>query len=44
VIGGDGRPAAEAFGLDALAEAKAFRRVNLEPVGEDVLETYERAA
>jgi diaminohydroxyphosphoribosylaminopyrimidine deaminase/5-amino-6-(5-phosphoribosylamino)uracil reductase len=44
VVGGDGRPAVAAFGLDALAEAPRFERLSLEEAGEDVLETLRRAA
>jgi diaminohydroxyphosphoribosylaminopyrimidine deaminase/5-amino-6-(5-phosphoribosylamino)uracil reductase len=43
IIGGDGIPAVAPFGLDTLMEAPSFRRVALETVGEDVLETLERA-
>jgi diaminohydroxyphosphoribosylaminopyrimidine deaminase / 5-amino-6-(5-phosphoribosylamino)uracil reductase len=43
MIGGDGVPAAEAFGVDALAAAPAFRRTAVRPVGDDILETYARA-
>ena len=42
VIGGDGVPAAEALGTTTLAVAPRFRRCSVEPVGEDVFETYAR--
>lgn len=44
VIGGDGRPALGPLGLAALGAAPRFRRVSLEAVGDDVLETLSRAA
>jgi diaminohydroxyphosphoribosylaminopyrimidine deaminase/5-amino-6-(5-phosphoribosylamino)uracil reductase len=40
VMGGDGVPAAAAFGVDTPAGAPRFTRMAVEPVGEDVLETY----
>ncbi len=40
LIGGDGVPAAEAFGVDALDRAAAFRRTAVRPVGDDICETY----
>ena len=43
VVGGDGVPAAEGLGIDVLADAPAFRRVAVRPVGEDIVETYARA-
>jgi diaminohydroxyphosphoribosylaminopyrimidine deaminase/5-amino-6-(5-phosphoribosylamino)uracil reductase len=44
VIGGDGLPAAAALGVDRLADARLFVRVDTETVGADVLETYRRFA
>lgn len=44
VIGGDGLPAAVAFGVDGLAQAPSFRRLSLIVAGDDVMETYERIA
>jgi diaminohydroxyphosphoribosylaminopyrimidine deaminase / 5-amino-6-(5-phosphoribosylamino)uracil reductase len=44
ILGGDGRPAVAAMGLDALASAPRFERLGLEAVGEDVLETLRRAS
>jgi len=41
VIGGDGISAAAAFGVDTLAEAPIFRRVDCRTVGVDLMETYE---
>ncbi len=43
MIGGDGVPAAEAFGIDVLAAAPVFRRTSVRPVGDDICETYVRA-
>jgi diaminohydroxyphosphoribosylaminopyrimidine deaminase/5-amino-6-(5-phosphoribosylamino)uracil reductase len=40
LIGGDGTPVAQAFGVDRLADAPRFRRVAVEPCGEDMIETY----
>ncbi len=42
VIGGDGVPAAAAFGVDRLDQAPAFERVAVRRVGDDTLETYRR--
>ncbi len=42
LIGGDGLPATEAFGVDRLDEAPAFRRIAVVEVGDDVMETYAR--
>jgi diaminohydroxyphosphoribosylaminopyrimidine deaminase/5-amino-6-(5-phosphoribosylamino)uracil reductase len=42
VIGGDGVPVAQAFGVDALSQARRFKRHELAEIGEDVLETYAR--
>jgi diaminohydroxyphosphoribosylaminopyrimidine deaminase/5-amino-6-(5-phosphoribosylamino)uracil reductase len=42
VIGGDGLPAAQAFGVEWLADAKRFERVDVETLGADALETYRR--
>ena len=44
VLGGDGRAAVAPFGVAALAAAPRFERRSVEIVGEDVLETFERAA
>lgn len=44
LIGGDGLPAARAFGVDHLAAAPRFVRAGLIRVGDDVLETYRRSA
>jgi diaminohydroxyphosphoribosylaminopyrimidine deaminase/5-amino-6-(5-phosphoribosylamino)uracil reductase len=40
IIGGDGTPVAAAFGVDRLSTAPRFRRLSVEPCGEDGLETY----
>ncbi len=42
LIGGDGLPATEAFGVDRLDQAPAFRRIAVVEVGDDVMETYAR--
>jgi diaminohydroxyphosphoribosylaminopyrimidine deaminase/5-amino-6-(5-phosphoribosylamino)uracil reductase len=43
VIGGDGLPSVEGFGVIRMAEIRHFRRTNIKRLGEDVMETYERA-
>lgn len=43
LIGGDGRGAVAAFGIDAIADAPAFARDSIFDAGADVLETYRRA-
>ena len=43
LIGGDGRGAVAAFGIDAIAEAPSFTRDSISDAGDDVLETYRRA-
>jgi diaminohydroxyphosphoribosylaminopyrimidine deaminase/5-amino-6-(5-phosphoribosylamino)uracil reductase len=42
VIGGEGRPAVGALALAELADAPRFRRVQAQPLGEDLWERYER--
>jgi diaminohydroxyphosphoribosylaminopyrimidine deaminase / 5-amino-6-(5-phosphoribosylamino)uracil reductase len=42
LIGGDGLPAAAAFGIEALARAPRFLRLEERPVGEDMMEIYTR--
>ncbi len=44
VIGGDGVPAVAPFGLARLDAAPGFTRIAVETVGDDILETYRRAA
>jgi diaminohydroxyphosphoribosylaminopyrimidine deaminase/5-amino-6-(5-phosphoribosylamino)uracil reductase len=44
IMGGDGRPAVDAFGLETLAQISRFRRTSVRPLGEDVVETYVRAS
>lgn len=39
-IGGDGRPAIAAYGIDHLDLARRFQRISLEELGDDALETY----
>ena len=40
VIGGDGLPVAAAFGVERLDDAPLFRRLAVEAIGNDLLETY----
>lgn len=42
LIGGDGLPAMAGLGVAALGDAVAWRRLSTTPVGDDVMETYER--
>lgn len=42
LIGGDGVPASVAFGVDSLADAPAYRRMAVDEVGDDLMETYVR--
>src|SRR5262249_32929335 len=42
LIGGDGVPAIEAFGIDKLASTPRFERVAVEALGDDLLETLHR--
>lgn len=42
VMGGDGIPAVAAYGVDELAMMRRFRRVDVRPVGDDILESYLR--
>lgn len=42
LIGGDGLPAAVSFGVDRLEQAPRFERVEIIPVGDDVMETYKK--
>jgi diaminohydroxyphosphoribosylaminopyrimidine deaminase/5-amino-6-(5-phosphoribosylamino)uracil reductase len=44
LIGGDGVPMAQAFGVDALGQAPRFVRRGLAEIGSDMLETYVRAS
>ncbi len=43
VMGGDGRPAADALPLDILAAMPRFRRVSATPLGPDLLSEFEAA-
>jgi diaminohydroxyphosphoribosylaminopyrimidine deaminase/5-amino-6-(5-phosphoribosylamino)uracil reductase len=43
VLGGDGFPAAEAFGVEALTAMPRFRRTDMQAVGEDVMTAFARA-
>ena len=43
VMGGDGWPAVQAFGVEGLAEMPRFTRRDTMPVGSDVLTEFERA-
>ncbi|MFC3078228.1 RibD family protein [Phenylobacterium terrae] len=42
VIGGEGRPAVGALAIAALSAAPRFRRIQAQPLGEDLWERYER--
>ena len=42
LMGGDGLPAAVSFGIDHLAQTPHFERVEIRPLGDDVMETYIR--
>ena len=42
IIGGDGIPAVEAYGVDRLATMARFQRHGIRKVGADVLETFSR--
>jgi diaminohydroxyphosphoribosylaminopyrimidine deaminase/5-amino-6-(5-phosphoribosylamino)uracil reductase len=44
VLGGDAVAAADALGVAALESAPSFKRLSMEVCGEDVLETYAKAA
>ena len=44
LIGGDGYPAAQSFGIEQLEDMPVFRRDGTVPLGQDVLETYTIAA
>ena len=44
VMGGDGWPAAQAFGIEHLASMSRFVRERVVPLGEDVLTEFRRAA
>ncbi|MFI4988624.1 MAG: RibD family protein, partial [Alphaproteobacteria bacterium] len=44
VFGGDGLPAAAAFGVGEIASAPRFKRLSLTPCGPDTLECYARIA
>ncbi len=42
IMGGDGLSAAVGFGVDHLAQTPRFTRIDVRPVGDDVMETYSR--
>ncbi len=42
VMGGDGWPATQAFGVDGLAQMPRFRRLGVQAMGEDMLSEYGR--
>jgi diaminohydroxyphosphoribosylaminopyrimidine deaminase / 5-amino-6-(5-phosphoribosylamino)uracil reductase len=42
IIGGDGLPAAQAFGIDHLAQTPLFERMDVRPVGDDIMELYRK--
>lgn len=43
LLGGEGRPCVAALALAKLADAPKFRRLGVEPVGDDLWERYERS-
>ncbi|HEX9465496.1 MAG TPA: bifunctional diaminohydroxyphosphoribosylaminopyrimidine deaminase/5-amino-6-(5-phosphoribosylamino)uracil reductase RibD [Alphaproteobacteria bacterium] len=43
IIGGDGTAVAAAFGVDRLAAAPRFKRLSVEPCGDDLMEIYAAA-
>ncbi|HEX8470959.1 MAG TPA: RibD family protein [Brevundimonas sp.] len=44
LLGGDGRPGVAALSLGRLANAPKFRRLAVEPLGDDLWERYERVS
>jgi diaminohydroxyphosphoribosylaminopyrimidine deaminase/5-amino-6-(5-phosphoribosylamino)uracil reductase len=42
LLGGDGRPGVAALNLARLAHAPQYRRLAVEPLGDDLWERYER--
>lgn len=42
LVGGDGLPAAVAFGVDHLSQTPKFERIEVRPVGEDLMEIYKK--
>ena len=42
MIGGDGLPAAVAFGVDHLSQTPKFECVDVRPIGADIMETYRK--
>jgi len=42
LLGGDGRPGVAALNLQRLAHASRWRRLAVEPLGDDLWERYER--
>ena len=42
LMGGDGHPAAVAFGVDRLIQTPGFERVDVRPIGPDLMETYRK--
>jgi diaminohydroxyphosphoribosylaminopyrimidine deaminase / 5-amino-6-(5-phosphoribosylamino)uracil reductase len=43
VMGGDGFPAVQGFGVARLEDMPRFRRRSLTPLGDDILSEFERA-
>ncbi len=43
LMGGDGLAAAVAFGIDRLSQTPHFERLDVRPVGEDLMEVYRKA-
>ena len=44
LLGGEGRPCVAALALASLADAPTFRRLAVEPCGDDLWERYERVS
>lgn len=42
LLGGEGRPCVAALGLEKLAQAPKYRRISVEPLGDDLWERYAR--
>jgi diaminohydroxyphosphoribosylaminopyrimidine deaminase / 5-amino-6-(5-phosphoribosylamino)uracil reductase len=43
LLGGEGRPCVAALAMAQLSDAPRFRRLAVEPLGDDLWERYERA-
>ncbi|HEY4136299.1 MAG TPA: bifunctional diaminohydroxyphosphoribosylaminopyrimidine deaminase/5-amino-6-(5-phosphoribosylamino)uracil reductase RibD [Alphaproteobacteria bacterium] len=43
LMGGDGKPAVQPYGVERLADMRRYRRADVRQVGDDLVETYVRA-